>query len=448
MSSEDLFERDILSVSQLTGRLKDLLEIHFGQIWLVGEISNFRLPSSGHAYLTLKDATAQIRAVMFRTKHRYLGFEPADGQEVLVRGRLSVYEARGDYQLLIDYMEPRGEGALRLAFEKLKSRLAEEGLFDEGRKRKIPFLPGQVAVVTSPSGAAIRDFIRVSRRRFENVAISIYPVRVQGAGAAEEIVTALSDLNRWGGFDLIVLTRGGGSLEDLWAFNEEQVARAIAASVIPVVTAVGHEVDFSIADYVADLRAPTPSAAAELIFREKNDLKAHLSRGVRRMLAGFRNRNALARERLEHLNTRLGDPRRALGDKRLYLDDLTETLIDRMRRLIGDWRYSLKAEQARLAPANPRLRLKADRARLETITRDLHRVSQTLMRGRRERLGQLAGRLSDLSPWSVLKRGYALVRTDPEKVLVRSSDQVTRGQGLRVLLEKGELGVSVEEVIE
>ena len=447
MSTEDLFKRDILSVSQLTGQLKDLMETHFGLIWLVGEISNFRLPSSGHAYLTLKDETAQIRAVMFRNKQRYLDFEPADGQEVLVRGRLSVYEARGDYQLIIDYMEPRGEGALRLAFEKLKSRLAAEGLFEEGRKQKIPFLPGRVAVVTSPTGAAIRDFIRVSRRRFENVTLSVYPVRVQGLGAAEEIAAALSDLNRWGGFDLIVLTRGGGSLEDLWAFNEESVARAIAGSGIPVVSAIGHEVDFSISDFVADLRAPTPSAAAELIFREKNDLKAHLSRAVRRMLADFRNHVVLDRERLEHLTTRLGDPRRALGDKRLFLDDLTEMLTDRMRRLISDRRHALRAEQARLAPANPRLRLKAHRVRLETSSRDLQRVSLAGLRERRERLARLAGRLGDLSPLSVLKRGYALVRKDPGKTLVRSSDQVTTGERLLILLERGELGVIVEKVI-
>ena len=448
MSSEDLFERDILSVSQLTGRLKDLLETHFGQIWLVGEISNFRLPASGHAYLTLKDDSAQIRAVMFRTKQRYLGFEPADGQEVLVRGRLSVYEVRGEYQLIIEYMEPRGEGALRLAFEKLKSRLEAEGLFDQGRKKKIPFLPGRVAVVTSPTGAAVRDFIRVSRRRFENVSLSIYPVRVQGFGAAEEIVTAFSDLNRWGGFDLIVLTRGGGSLEDLWTFNEESVARAIAASDIPVVSAIGHEVDFSISDYVADLRAPTPSAAAELIFREKSDLKAHLSREVRRMVVGLRQRTALARERLDHLTTKLGDPRRTLGDKRLYLDDLTETLIDRMHRLVEERRQTLRAGQARLVPANPRLRIKADRTRLGTLSRDLQRVGQTMMLRRRELLAQLAGRLSDLSPLSVLKRGYALVRKRPMQELVRRSSQVAPGDSLLVLLEKGELGVSVEEVIE
>ena len=208
--------------------------------------------------MTLKDKDAQLRAVMFRTKQRYLGLDPADGQEVLARGRLTVYEPRGEYQLVIDYLEPRGEGALRLAFEKLKTRLAAEGLFDHDRKKKPPFLPRRVAVVTSPSGAAIRDFVRVSRRRYENVSISIYPVMVQGDDAGPQIARAVDDLNQWGGFDLIVLTRGGGSMEDLWAFNEEIVARAVAASSIPVVSAVGHEVDFTIADFVADLRAPTP----------------------------------------------------------------------------------------------------------------------------------------------------------------------------------------------
>ncbi|MDY6852533.1 MAG: exodeoxyribonuclease VII large subunit, partial [Thermodesulfobacteriota bacterium] len=348
--SEDLFGREVFSVAELTGRVKDLIETEFGMVRLWGEVSNLRRPSSGHYYLTLKDRDAQIRAVMFRTQQRYLDFDPADGLEVLVRGRLSVYEPRGEYQIIIEYMEPRGEGALGLAFEKLKAQLESEGLFDEERKKILPFMPQRVALVTSPTGAAVRDFIRVARRRFENTILSIYPVRVQGEGAGAEIAQAVADLNRWGGFDLIVLTRGGGSLEDLWAFNEEVTARAVAASEIPVVSAVGHEVDFTITDFVADLRAPTPSAAAELIFREKEELRAYVAGAAQRMASKVRGVLSLTEERLAHLDTRLGDPRRALSDRRLLVDDLAGELILETRRALTGRSRELQTVTARLSP--------------------------------------------------------------------------------------------------
>ena len=444
---ESLFEREILSVSELTARIKYLLEAEFGAVWMWGEISNLRQPSSGHLYLTLKDEDAQVRAVMFRTQQRYLDFDPADGHEVLVRGRVSVYEPRGEYQIILDYMEPRGEGALRLAFEKLKARLAAEGLFDQDRKKELPFLPRRVAVVTSPTGAAVRDFVRVARERFPNVTLSIYPVPVQGEEAPPRIAEAIHDLNQWGGFDVIVVTRGGGSLEDLWAFNEEIVVRAVAASGIPVVSAVGHEQDFSIADFAADMRAPTPSAAAALIFREKAALSSHMGGMIRRLVSGVRGRLELTGERLAHLVTRLGDPRRTLSDRRLRLDDLTESLIQETRLGLVEKRQAMREAQARLVPSGPQARLIVLRAGLTALTRDLVREGRSDLSRSRDRLAALAVRLGDLSPLAVLERGYALARKRPGLAAVRSSSQVSPGERLNLLLGRGELDVIVDEVL-
>src|SRR3989475_2988824 len=262
-------ERAILSVSQLTDQLRGIVEEKFPAVWVEGEISNFRLYGSGHAYFTLKDEGAQLRAVLFRNRARRLRFEPGDGQHVLAFGSLEIYAQRGEYQFVVELLEPRGLGALQLAFEQLKARLGAEGLFAESRKRALPRFPRRIGIVTSPSGAAVRDILRIIGRRFAGLSIVLAPARVQGDGAAREIAAGIADLNALGDVDVIIVGRGGGSLEDLWAFNEEAVARAIAASKVPVVSAVGHEVDFTIADFVADLRAPTPSAAAELVVREK-----------------------------------------------------------------------------------------------------------------------------------------------------------------------------------
>ena len=447
MSGESIIQREILSVSQLTGRLQDVIEIEFGLIWVSGEISNLRRPSSGHLYLTLKDENAQIKAVMFRNKQRYLALEPADGQEVMAHGRLSVYAPRGEYQLVIEYLEPRGEGALRLAFERLKEKLAAEGLFDQERKKKLPFLPGRTALVTSPTGAAVRDFIRIARRRFDNAHLSVYPVRVQGEGAAAEIAAAVADLNSLGGFDLIVLMRGGGSLEDLWPFNEEAVVRAVAASKIPVVSAVGHEIDYTLADLAADLRAPTPSAAAELVFREKAELKAYLEGSARRLGAGVRGRLGLGREKLSHARTRLGDPRRRLADYRLRLDDLSDDLQTEVKDLISALRLALIRAEARLAPVSPKTRLSANRAELAVMTRDLFRAGRDLEAVPRDRLARLAARLGDLSPLAVLQRGYALARRRPEMTALRSSQGLEKGDRINLTLARGELDVIVDEVI-
>ena len=267
--------KKILTVSELTLEIKHHLEEGFGEIWVEGEISNFRSPSSGHYYFTLKDGKSQIRGVIFRFMGRYLKFEPQDGLAVICRGKISVYEPRGEYQLILDYMEPKGIGALQLAFEQLKEKLEKEGLFDAARKKPLPLLPKKIGIVASPTGAAIRDLLNVIGRRFPNVGILINPVKVQGEGSAQEIASAIYELNTIPEIDVIVVARGGGSLEDLWAFNEEIVARAIDHSSLPVISAVGHEIDFTIADFVADLRAPTPSVAGELVVKDKAEL-SHL----------------------------------------------------------------------------------------------------------------------------------------------------------------------------
>ena len=266
--------RRIYSVAELSLEIRNLLERQFPDVWVTGEVSNLRAAGSGHLYFTLKDETAQLRAVCFRNQARYLKFKPQDGLAVIARGRLSVYEARGEYQLYVEFLEPAGLGALQLAFEQLKQKLAAEGLFDPARKKPLPMLPRVIGVVTSPTGAVIRDILRILHRRFRNINVLIYPVKVQGEGAAQEIAQGIEYFNRQAPVDVMIVARGGGSLEDLWAFNEEVVARAIAASKIPVISAVGHETDFTIADFVADLRAPTPSAAAELVVRRKQDLAA------------------------------------------------------------------------------------------------------------------------------------------------------------------------------
>ncbi|MFH1757236.1 MAG: exodeoxyribonuclease VII large subunit, partial [Pseudomonadota bacterium] len=314
--------RPTYTVSKLTLEIKTLLEHNFEYLWLEGEISNLRLPSSGHLYFTLKDEFAQIRGVMFKLQNRILKFEPVDGLQVSCYGRLSVYEPRGEYQIIIDYMEPKGLGALQLAFEQLKEKLSNEGIFDPGHKKPLPHLPGKIGIVTSSTGAAIRDILQIIDRRFANVAILLYPVRVQGPGAAQEIAHAIAELSQWPQIDVIIVGRGGGSLEDLWAFNEEVVARAIFHSRVPIISAVGHEIDFTIADFVADLRAPTPSAAAELVVRNKVELVQSLKNLGDRLAHAGRAFTESKRERLQSLLHRLADPRKKLADQRLRLDDL------------------------------------------------------------------------------------------------------------------------------
>ncbi|MBF8298615.1 MAG: xseA, partial [candidate division NC10 bacterium] len=333
----------IYTVSDLTTEVRALLEDSFSGIWVEGELSNFRHPSSGHMYFTLKDQESQIRVVMFRVANRQLKFQPRDGLAMLVYGALSVYEPRGEYQIVVEYMEPKGLGALQLAFEQLKERLQAEWLFDDSRKRPIPMLPGRIGVITSPTGAAIRDILQVLRRRFAGVDVLIHPVTVQGDQAAPEIVDAIRELNRRGGLDVLIVARGGGSIEDLWAFNEEVVARAIADSKIPVISAVGHEVDYTIADFVADLRAPTPSAAAELVVSKKDELAQRLD-DLQARMAG------VVRSRLDGLIVRVGGL-----ERHLRLLNPIERIRMQRRHLSALWKDLTRWADRRLAVLNGEL---------------------------------------------------------------------------------------------
>jgi exodeoxyribonuclease VII large subunit len=438
--------RRVYTVSELTEAVKAELERRFAGLWVEGEISNLRQVSSGHVYFTLKDEAAQVRAVLFKSRLRRLRFQPADGLHVLAFATLEVYAARGEYQLVCEVLEPRGLGALQLAFDQLKARLAAEGLFEPGRKRSLPVLPRRVGLVTSPTGAAVRDFLRVVTRRFADLHVLVYPVRVQGEGAASDIARALADCNRLGGLDVLVLARGGGSLEDLWAFNEEAVARAIAASKIPVISAVGHETDVTIADFVADLRAPTPSAAAELVVREKAQLVAHLASLRERLHGGVGQRVRRWRERLDDLGRRrvLTDPARPLREWQRRLDDLGGRL---QRGLV------LRRRQAgeRLARAARALRPDLLRTHARHEARHLDQLRGRLERGAREVVGRrrralqaVAGQLDSLSPLACLARGYSIC-TLPSGEVVTRARQVSPGGTVAVRLREGTLGCRVEE---
>jgi exodeoxyribonuclease VII large subunit len=437
--------RQVLSVSELTASLRELLETTFPEVWVEGELSNAKVWTTGHLYFTLKDGGAQIKGVMFRSALRYLKFKPEDGLHVVVRGRISVYDPKGEYQLIGEHMEPHGFGALQLAFEQLKKKLAGEGLFEPSRKRPLPSLPRRIGIVTSIDGAALRDIVRVLRRRYPNAHLVIAPSRVQGEDAAAEIVRALRQIGRIDGVDVVILGRGGGSLEDLWAFNEEKVARAIAACPVPVISAVGHETDFTIADFVADLRAATPSAAAELVVRRKDEFCGHIDGLGDRLEAAMRSRVGRLGARLSLLLARPGfaGQRGRVAMRGRHAAELTAAL---RHALVGSMsRRSRQHDTLRraLEQFDPRHRLAAVRARLvardsqlaATWTRRVHLADS--------RFRSLTARLDGLSPLGVLARGYAMCWDDTRTRILRHAGAVNPGDRVRVTLEHGELSCEV-----
>ncbi len=436
--------RKIYTVSQLTASIKTLLEQKFALIWITGEISNFRVPGSGHFYFTLKDTDAQINAVMFRGQNRNLKFMPKDGMNITGFGRISLYEPRGAYQMILEFLEPSGIGALQAAFEQLKARLSAEGLFDGIHKKPIPFLPRRICLITSPTGAVVHDMIRVIQRRYENVAIDILPVKVQGAGAEADILDALAILDQQQTADVAILARGGGSLEDLAAFNTESVARAIFASTIPILSAVGHETDFTIADFVADLRAPTPSAAAELVVPVKSDLTHGLVLLRRRMESGCRRFLQSQRNYLEKLTRRLVHPRKKVDDYRLRIDDVTARLYRRMDRYIRSTEEKLSWRVQRLCVANPRRLIHAYRDRVSNCMEIMihHQINQ--LKSKQMKLQMLNGRLHALSPAAVLDRGFSIARLLPGKTIITDADKVDKGRLIEILLARGSLTCRVE----
>ena len=459
--------RRVLTVSELTAGVRVLLEAEYAEVWVEGEISNARLWKTGHLYFTLKDARAQLRAVMFRSALRLQRFRPEDGQHVVARGRLGVYEPKGEYQLVCEHLEPRGLGALQLAFDQLRQRLEREGLFDAARKRPLPALPRKIGVVTSLDSAALRDIVQVLGRRHPNAHLVVGPAQVQGDGAASAIVRALRHLQRVPGVDVIIVGRGGGSLEDLWAFNEEAVARAIAAAPAPVISAVGHETDCTISDFVADLRAPTPSAAAELVVQRKDELGARIAALEQRLQAALRDRLRRRRSALHELEARPGlaawPARVALRGRQV--DELSHRLAQaarsaaggRQRRLYAlrlrlealDLGRRLAAFRARLgtadglAPKTVGGRVAAFRARLETARAALAAALRGGQRVREARLRVAAGRLDTLSPLGVLARGYAVCWTADRAAIVRDAAEVAPGQAVHVKLHRGALDCEV-----
>jgi exodeoxyribonuclease VII large subunit len=450
MNEQDpLFEETrtkIYTVSTLTEKIKELLEENFDFIWVEAEISNFRAPSSGHYYLALKDETSQIRAVMFRPQTRYLGFTPEDGMKVIARGRISVYQPRGEYQIILDYLEPLGVGAMALAFEQLKKKLASEGVFDEEAKRPLPFLPQRVAVITSPTGAAIRDFLKVIHRRFANIEVTIIPVKVQGDLAAQEIVDAIGITNRELDSDVIVLTRGGGSMEDLWAFNNEELAYAIRASRIPVVSAVGHEIDITISDLAADFRAPTPSAAAEMLVAEKEALVKYLGNIKDRLKSVLKTNINGLNQLLATLKKGLRDPRKDIADSWLRLDELNNRLIRISGLIITERKEKVTAEGRALLFYSPAKKISSF---AQGIAFQKHLLIHMILRGIKEKhmtLGLFEEKIKDLGPYSVLSRGYSITRILPDKKPLRSVSSVKAGDSLNVLITDGELDCRIEKI--
>jgi len=438
-------ERKIYSVYEITSEIKRELE-RLGVLWIRGEISNFKHHSSGHMYFSLKDDRAQLKAACFRNINRYLKFRPEDGLEVLVRGRLSVYEPRGDYQIIIEYMEPVGMGSLQLAFDQLKEKLRKEGLFDDSHKIALPLLPAKIGIVTSPTGAAIRDMLRILQRRNASLHVLIYPAKVQGAGAAEEIAAGVRYFNSRQDLDVIIVGRGGGSIEDLWAFNEEIVARAIFESSLPVISAVGHEVDFTIADFVADLRAPTPSAAAELVSGARDELRAAVYSHYARLIHGVRRtieRQRLGLERLSRSRAFQTAPNR-IRDLQQRFDDMAARMTQVINRLLAKTRHQERILQTRLVKWDlRRLILRRREALILARQKLVDRISMSMQKDR-SRLELAMGKIHALSPLAILHRGYAICRT-PEREILRDAGSVAPGNRVDVVLARGELRCRVEE---
>jgi exodeoxyribonuclease VII large subunit len=474
--------RIALSVSQLVRLVRETLEINLDQCWVVGEVSNARLAPSNHLYFTLKDNRSSINVVMFNSAVRRMRFRVDDGMQVVIRGRVNLYEARGTLQFYAEEIEPRGLGALQLAFEQLKQRLGREGLFDASRKQRLPMLPRRIGIVTALGGAALRDMLRVLLDRYPNLDVIIRPALVQGAGAASEIAAALDDLNADGRADVIIAGRGGGSLEDLWAFNEELVARAIFRSLIPVISAVGHEIDYSIADFVADVRAPTPTAAAQLAVPIKAELRRRLFDTQSTLAAAVQQQTSSHRRHIAHLENRLRDPGNLLRQLRQRLDSAAEelnaaigarirddrhkvrelaahlkvpsTLVEQERLRLGrltvrlaqvmsananPYRIAVERSAARLSEANLRMAVNQGRAQLDNVIERLESASRSVLAKQRLLLAATSRRLDAVSPLRVLERGYAVVVNARNGRAVRDAAQVEIGDELDIRLSRGQL---------
>lgn len=442
LSTEESEQKNILSVEQLNIYIRQLLEGQVGVVWVKGELSNFKAHTSGHFYFSIKDSKAQVSAVMFRGHNSKLRFKPNDGLEVIVRGRISVYEPRGTYQITCDLMEPVGAGALQKAFEQLKEKLKKEGLFDSAHKRPLPPFPRHIAVVTSPTGAAIRDILNILQRRARSVQVTVVPTIVQGEGSAEMIRQALAKAQGLPEVDVIIVGRGGGSMEDLWGFNDESLARAIAASAVPVISAVGHEIDFTISDFVADLRAPTPSAAAELVAKSSQEVSQRLEQLDRILKLSLDKSLRLLSHKLNGLAKQLVDPQKKLQDLALRNDDLS----DRMQNAIGVRFSSLSSriELLRQKLVSPELVIQSKRSQLQMQEARLQRgIEKKIELTRREYL-RLCSILDSISPLKVVERGYSIVSKGSE--IVKDIQQVKVGDRVNIKLAHGKFNADIVEI--
>lgn len=440
-------ERDVWSVTRLTATIRDHLESEFFSVWVEGELSNCKVWNTGHLYFTLKDDKSQVKGFMFRTQLRYLKFKPTDGLHVIARGRVSVYEPKGEYQLTCEHLEPRGYGALQLAFEQLKKRLQHEGLFDAERKRALPKLPKRIGIVTSLDGAALRDMLKVLSRRHHNAHVVIRSTRVQGEGAAAEIAEAIRAVAKVPNVEVIIVGRGGGSMEDLWAFNEESVARAIFHCPCPVISAVGHETDVTIADFVADLRAPTPSAAAEIVVAAQEDLVGRVRHARQRLEAALSGRVQNLSRRVHVLSGRsalAGFPTR-LALRNRDVSQLSQSMRDHLRRAVAGHRRTLFGLTRQLEAFDPGRRLATFRTRLGTVDSRLHHSVRRRHDRAEARFRACAARLETLSPLAVLGRGYAVAWNHDRTHALRDAAEVKPGERIRVTLHRGELDCDVRE---
>ncbi len=440
-------EQQVFTVTRLNSAVRMILEQDLGLVWLTGELSNLAMPSSGHWYFSLKDLGAQVRCAMFKGNNRRVAFRPQDGMQVLVQARVSLYEPRGDYQLIIESMQPAGDGVLALRFEELKRRLGAEGLFDEGRKRPLPREPRAVGLVTSATGAALHDMLTVLKRRAPDLPIFIYPTQVQGSAAIGQIVAAIGLANRRAEVDVLIVGRGGGSLEDLWCFNEEGVARAIANSAIPVISAVGHEVDVTISDFAADLRAPTPSAAAELVAPDQSARAQRLAHLWQRLVQAMNRHQTAARHGFVLLQKRLDhqDPKRRLEQQSQRLDELSARLQQLLNQRLHQGERRLANLELRLQAKSPERLLAIGRRRHQLAEERLHALIAKRQDQASHRLAMLTARLDGVSPLATLGRGYSITRTQSGDVINRAA-QVNAGQTLVTTLAEGHLQVRVEEV--
>ena len=440
-------QRDIYTISRLNEEVRDTLESNFSLIWLEGEISNLAKPASGHLYFSLKDANAQVRCAMFRMKNRHIGFTPKNGNQVLVRARVSLYAPRGDFQIIVEHMEDSGDGALRRAFDQLKQRLSQEGLFDRAHKKPLPALPQQIGIITSPTGAAIRDIISVLKRRFPAIPLVIYPTSVQGTSAAPAIVKALTTASTRQECDVLIIARGGGSLEDLWAFNEETVIRAIAACDIPVISGIGHETDTCISDFVADLRAPTPSGAAELVSPDRQQWQQSLNDKERQLKKITQQYLQTQSQTVNSLNNRLlqQHPKRTLQLQAQKLDDLERRLNAQCQLFFTQWRHQLNALHMRLLYRSPKPLIERYHTKQSTLALQLKQALKTQLDKKRQQLSSMARALDAISPLATLDRGYTITTNNKGEIIGDAHD-VMVGDNIETRLAKGRLISQVKEI--